>query len=158
MEFCRDTSGSGALIAPISNFLEAFSAGLLKQANTVASMLEFMNIGPHLREPIFLMDCGFAAGSAASVKSPDNRPGRRRGGTRQFNEDTAHFLYVFVGVDYMLVAQQKAKAQLARFRLSLGTGLKGPYSARNCSMESHAIQKLSLVVIPYLESRLHDWR
>src|ERR1700674_20994 len=130
MGFCRGASVSGTLIAPVANFFEAFATGLLEQADTMADVLKFMNIGPHLSQPMFLMNRGFTAGGAAGVKPPDHRTGWRMGSTGQLetgqlDEDAPYFLDVFVGVDDVLVAQQKAKSQLAGFRLGLGTGLKG---------------------------------
>src|ERR1039457_6244088 len=125
MEFCRKVSGSGALIAPITKFFEAFTTGLLKQADTMAGVFKFMDIGPYFSQPMFLMDRRFAASGAAGVKSANHWPGWRLVSCGQLDEDTAYFLDVLIGVNHMLVAQQKAKSELARFRFGLGTGLKG---------------------------------
>ena len=56
MEFCRAGLGSGALIAPVTDFLEAFAAGLLEEADAMPDVFEFVNIGPHFSLPMFLMD------------------------------------------------------------------------------------------------------
>src|SRR5579859_3501275 len=105
MEFCRETTVSSALIAPVTNFFEAFTAGLLEQADAMAGVLKLVNVGPNFSQPMFLMDRSFAASGAASVKPSNHGPGRRLGSVGQLNEDTANFLDVFVGVDHMLVAQ-----------------------------------------------------
>src|SRR6202521_2456690 len=135
MGFCRGASVSGTLIAPVANFFEAFATGLLEQADTMADVLKFMNIGPHLSQPMFLMNRGFTAGGAAGVKPADQGTGWRIRSmgrldtgqleTGKLDEDAPYLLDVFVGVDDVLVAQQEAKSQLAGFRLGLGTGLKG---------------------------------
>jgi hypothetical protein len=114
-----------ALIAPIANFLETLATALLEEADTMADVLKFMNIGPHLSLPVLLMNGGFAAGGAAGVKLADYGTGWRLAGCGQLNEDAPYFLDVFVGVDDVLVAQEKAESQLVRFRFGLGAGLEG---------------------------------
>ena len=116
---------SRALIAPIANFLEAFATALLEEADTMADVLEFMNIGPHFGLPVFVMNGGFAAGGAASVKLADYGTGWRLASHGQLDEDAAYFLDVFVGVDDVLVAQEKAESQFVRFCFGLGAGLEG---------------------------------
>src|SRR3984957_10571636 len=93
-------SGSGTLIAPVPNFPETFATGLLEQADTMADVLKFMNIGPDFCLPVLVMNCGFAAGSAAGVESADHWAGGRLVSARQLDEDTTYFLDVFVGVNY----------------------------------------------------------
>src|SRR5271165_1880677 len=117
--------GSGALIAPVANFFEAFATGLLEQADTMAGVLKFVDIGPDFRQPMFFMDSGFAASSAAGVQTADHGAGGRLGRTGQLDEDTADFLNVFVRVDDVFVAQEVAKSQLVGFGLGFGAGLKG---------------------------------
>src|SRR5277367_6441106 len=125
MEFCRAGAGSGTLIAPVADFLETLATGLFEQANTVTDVLKFMDIGPDLSLPVFLMNRSFSAGGAASVQLADNGAGGHMVSVGQFDEDAANFLDVFVGVDNVLVAQEKAKSQLAGFGFGLGAGLKG---------------------------------
>jgi hypothetical protein len=48
--------GSGALIAPVADLLEAFTAGLLEEADAVTDVFEFVNVGPHFSLPMFFMD------------------------------------------------------------------------------------------------------
>src|SRR5580704_6774874 len=125
MEFCRAGWGSGTLIAPVADFLEAFAAGLLEEADAVADVLELMNIGPHFSLPVFLVNRGFATGGAAGMQPADHRACRHMVSIGQFDEDAADFLDVFVGVDHVLVTQKKTESQLARFGFGLGAGLKG---------------------------------
>jgi hypothetical protein len=113
-----------ALIAPIADFLEAFATALLEQPHPMAEVLEFMNVSPYFGLPVLVVNCGLAAGGAAGMKLADDGPGRRRRGTGQLDEDAAYFLNIFVGVDDVLVAQQKPKSKLLGFRLGLGAGLK----------------------------------
>lgn len=56
MESCRAGLGSGALIAPVTDFLETFSASLLEEADAMPDVFEFMNIGPHFSLPMLLMN------------------------------------------------------------------------------------------------------
>jgi len=101
---------SGALVAPIANFLEALATALLEEADTMADVLKFMNIGPHFSLPVFVMNGGFSAGGAARVKLSDYGTGWGLASHGQFDEDAANFLDVFVGVDDVLVAQEKAES------------------------------------------------
>jgi len=101
---------SGALVAPIANFLEALATALLEEADTMADVLKFMDIGPHFSLPVFLMNGRFSAGGAASVKLADYGTGWGLVSHGQLDEDAAHFLDVFVGVDDVLVAQEKAES------------------------------------------------
>ena len=134
MIFCRvrfrgrstGATGSGALIAPVADFFEAFAPGLLEQADAMAGMLKFVDVSPNFRQPMFFVDGAFAASSAAGVQPADDRPGRRLvRGAGKLDEDAADFLDVFVSVDDVLVAQEEAKSQFVGFRLGLGAGLKG---------------------------------
>ena len=48
----QDSSlNSGALVAPIADFLQPFGASLFEQSDPVAGVLEFMNIGPNFSLP-----------------------------------------------------------------------------------------------------------
>src|SRR5277367_5973182 len=125
MGFCRAGWGSGALIAPVADLFEAFAAGLLEEADAVADVLELMNVSPDFSLPVFLMNRGFAAGGAARVQFAHDGAGGHMMSVGQFDEDAANFLDVFVGVDHVLVAEEKAESQLARFGLGFGAGLKG---------------------------------
>ena len=118
-------SGSGTLIAPVPDFFETFATGLLKQADAVADVLKFVNISPDFSLPVFFMNRVLTTGGAAGVKLAHNRAGWRSVRAGQLDEDTPHFLDVFVGVDDVLVTEQKAKSQLAGFGLGLSAGLKG---------------------------------
>jgi hypothetical protein len=113
------------LIAPIANFFEALATALLEEADAMADVLKFMNIGPHLSLPMLVMNGGISAGGAASMELTDYRTGWRRASAGQLDEDAAYFLNVFLGVDDVFVAQQKAESQLTGFDFGLGAGLEG---------------------------------
>jgi len=114
------------LIAPVPNFRETFATGLLKQADTMPDVLELVNIGPDFSLPVFLVDGSLAASGASGVELANHRTGRRVVRGRQFDKDATHFLDVFVGIDYVFVAQQEAKSQLAGLGLGFGTSVEGP--------------------------------
>jgi hypothetical protein len=119
-------SRSGTLVAPVGNFLEAFTAGLFEQPNAVPSMLEFMNVSPDFRPPRLVMDGSFATTGAASMEFSSLAWNRRNGTGRpgQFDENAADFFDVVLAVDDVLVAQKVAKPKALGLRLSLGASMK----------------------------------
>src|SRR5215472_14647552 len=59
---------SGTGIAPAGDFGETIGPGLLKQADAVAAVLEFVDVGPDLSLPGLVMNRRFAAACATSVQ------------------------------------------------------------------------------------------
>ena len=66
-----DIRNEGALrsgwIAPLGDLLQ-LAANLLEQADEVAGILEFVDVGPDLGLPTFVVGSRFAAGGAACVQ------------------------------------------------------------------------------------------
>ena len=117
---------------------------MLEKPYEMAAVLKFVDVGPDLGLPVFVVDGRRAAGGATGMKGDWNGFNTNWRGPRQFHEDTADFLNLFALAQNVLVAQQVAKTEFAGLNLGLGSGVKGPYSARSCSVESHVIQKNSL--------------
>src|SRR4029077_17192976 len=97
-----------------ANFLQALAAGALKKSHAMACMFEFVNVGPDLGLPVFVVGGRFTASCATGVESE----GRWFGRVRQFDKDAAHFLNFFILAENMLVTQKVTKTQLS----SLGFG------------------------------------
>jgi hypothetical protein len=85
-------------------------------------VLEFVDIGPDLSLPGMVVNGGFAAGGAAGVEAQNEA---WHGILHlKFDEDTSHFLDVFVLADQMLIAQQLSKAEFVGLALCLRPGVK----------------------------------
>lgn len=65
----------GAGVTPADNFLQAFCAALLKQAHMMARVLKFVDVGPNLSLPRFLMDGRFPTGGAARMQFAESADG-----------------------------------------------------------------------------------
>src|SRR5438445_9519457 len=107
---------SGASVAPARNCLQPFGAGLFEEADTVAGVLEFVDVRPYLGLPGVIVDCAGPTGGAAGVQflRDVSRPGRLG---LQFDEDAAYFLNIVFLSDHMFVTQQVTKTQLDGFLL-----------------------------------------
>src|SRR6267154_3642535 len=116
---------SRAGVAPVGDLLQPVCPGLLEKTNPVAGMLKFVDVGPYLGLPGFIMNRRFTAGGAAGVQLPNQagRDGDRPG--RQLNKDAADFLDVFVIANDVFVAQQVAEGQFSGFAFGLGASVKG---------------------------------
>ena len=97
---------------------------MLEKTYPVTGVLKFMDVGPYFGLPCFIMNCGCAAGGAASVELSNQarRDGNRAG--RQFDENAAHFLNVFFVANDVFVAQQVAEGQLSGFMLGFVASVK----------------------------------
>src|SRR5215472_16578099 len=56
---CSSALESGAGVAPVADLFESLCTGLLEQAYAMASMLEFVDVGPNFRLPGFVVDSRF---------------------------------------------------------------------------------------------------
>src|SRR5262249_31017247 len=114
---------SGAGIAPVADFAQPFSARLFEQPHPMAHMLKFVDISPHLGPPGLIVGGGFSAGCATGMQAPiDPQAGGRR---RKLDEDAADLLNLVVLPDNVLVTQEIAKTQFARFLLRFTPALEG---------------------------------
>lgn len=91
------------MVTPVADLFKPLAPGVFEQANPMARVLKFVNIGPDFRLPGYLVSGGFATSGAAGVKSANGAQGGSRR-SRQFDENTPYFLNVLVGVDDVLVA------------------------------------------------------
>src|SRR5579862_5422462 len=98
------------LPAPVGDFLQPSTQGMLEQANPVARVLKLVNVGPHLCLPTLVVGGGLSAGRAPGVKLHRDGFGADRSGPRQLYKDAAHFLDLLVGSENMLVAQKVSEA------------------------------------------------
>src|SRR5438128_3540844 len=116
---------SGASVTPVADLLRSLGPGLLEQAHAVASMLEFVDVGPNLGLPGLIVHCRLSTARAPSMELSHNS---HCGGhcSRQFDKNAADFLNIIIIANEVFVAQQIAKSQLARFHFRLGAGVKGP--------------------------------
>src|SRR6266566_5156386 len=116
---------SGASVTPVADLLQSLGPGLLEQAHAVASMLEFVDVGPNLGLPGLIVHCRLSTARAPSMELSHNS---HCGGhcSRQFDKNAADFLNIIIIANEVFVAQQIAKSQLARFHFRLGAGVKGP--------------------------------
>src|SRR2546428_1646578 len=116
---------SGASVTPVADLLQSLGPGLLEQAHAVASMLEFVDVGPDLGLPGLIVHCRLSTARAPSMELSHNS---HCGGhcSRQFDKNAADFLNIIIIANEVFVAQQIAKSQLARFHFRLGAGVKGP--------------------------------
>jgi len=105
------------LASPATNFLQALAASALKKSHAMAGMFEFVNIGPNLSLPVFVVGGRFAASGATGVEGEGRYFGRWNS-SRQFDKDAAHFLNFLIFAEKMLVTQKVTKTQ----RSSLGFG------------------------------------
>ncbi len=70
-------------VTPAGDFFQAIGAGLLEEADAVAGVLEFVDIGPDFGLPGVVVDRGLAAGGAAGVELQRGGDGRAsRAGVR----------------------------------------------------------------------------
>jgi hypothetical protein len=109
--------------APVGDLFQAFSADALEEPDFVAGMFEFVDVSPDFRLPRCPVGFGLAATGTAGVKG-DARPQRRR--VPQFEEDAAHFLDLFLGSEYVFVAEEVSKAEFAGFDFRFFASVKGP--------------------------------
>src|SRR5947208_14209882 len=87
----------------------------------MARVFKLVNVGPDFCAPTLIMCFGFAARSTTSVES-DRKALRSM--VLQFDENRAHFLYIFVFPDDVLVAQEISEAKFTGFQFSFYTGMK----------------------------------
>ena len=133
------------MAAPVADFSQAFAYGVFEKSYLVAGVFEFVDVGPDFGLPGQFVGGGFSATSTAGVKGYAGFRRRRR--VMQFDEHAAHFLDLFVRAEDVFVSEKVSKAEFAGVSASARVW-KGPYSARSCSVESQAIQKVSLNPIP----------
>ena len=116
-----------------------------EQPDDVPRVFELVDVRPDLGLPGSVMGGGFAAGSAARMQTDCGSVGRALSSFRQLDKDAADVLDLLVRADQVLVTQKVPKSQLSEPRIRPRIRVwKGPYSARTCSVESQAIQKVSL--------------
>jgi hypothetical protein len=113
-----------ALPPPVANFLQPAPAGVFEQADEVAGVFEFVDVGPDLGLPTLLVRGGFATGGAAGVQRHRDHLDSNRSRARQFHENAADFLDLFVLAQDVLVAQQVAESEFLGLGLSLDAGVK----------------------------------
>ena len=79
-EFRRGYTNSLALsagIAPIGDFLQPFRPGLLEKTYAVARVFKFVDIGPYLGLPGFIVDRRLATSGTAGMQLSDGASGDR---------------------------------------------------------------------------------
>jgi hypothetical protein len=112
----------GGVAAPVGDLFQTFSARMLEESDFVASVFEFVDVGPDLRLPRCLVSRSLAATGTTGVKG-DAWP-RRSLDVLEFEKDAAHFLDLFVGAENVLVAQQVSKAEFAGFDFRFLAGVE----------------------------------
>src|ERR1051326_89520 len=120
---------------------------MFEEADAVARVFELVDVRPNFSLPAFLVHGRLATGRTAGVQADGSAFDADRRGTGQFDENAADFLDFFVHPEQVLVTQQIPESQLFGLNLASVRVWNGPYSARSCSVESHAIQKVSLYAI-----------
>jgi len=98
---------------------------MFEQADAMAGVFKLVDVGPDLGLPALLVGGRFAAGRAAGMQRDRNRLDPHWGGSRQFHEDAAHFLDLFVRAQDVLITQQVSKTEFLGLRLGLAPGVKG---------------------------------
>ena len=90
----------------------------------VPRVLKLVDVRPDLRLPGLLVRRGFSAGRAPSVQIHGDVFSANGMGSRQFHENTPHFLDLLIHAEQMLVAQQVSESQLAGLNLGLRSRVK----------------------------------
>ena len=112
----------GGVSAPIGDFFQTFSAGMLEESDFVAGVFEFVDVSPDFRLPRCLMGRSLAATGAAGVKGDAWL--WRSLDVLQFEKDAAHFFDLFVRAHDVLVAQKVSKAEFAGFDFRFFAGVE----------------------------------
>jgi len=105
---------------------------VLEQTDFVASVFEFVDVGPNLGYPPGFMHGGFSAARAASMKGDAVLRRSLRGSRfelhleREFEEYAAYFFQFIVRTKNVLVAEQVSKSEFAGFDLGFFAGVEGP--------------------------------
>src|SRR6202521_71031 len=63
-----DRDRLGGVASPVGDLFQTFSRGMLEESDFVASVFEFVDVGPALRLPRRLVSLGLAATGAAGVE------------------------------------------------------------------------------------------
>src|SRR5437764_15422353 len=84
---------SGASVTPVADLLQSLGPGLLEQTHAVASMLEFVDVGPNLGLPGLIVHFRLSTARAARMEfSHNSNCARHR--SRQFDKNAAYFLVI----------------------------------------------------------------
>src|ERR1700688_604037 len=117
--------GSGGVAAPVGDFFQTFSSGVLEESYFVAGIFEFVDVGPDFSLPGFVVSCRLAAAGATGVEGDVRFCGGRLR-FLQFDKDAAHLFDLFFRAQDVLVAQQESETQFARLDLGFLAGVERP--------------------------------
>jgi hypothetical protein len=70
------------LAPPVADFLQTSAPGVLEEANAMAGVFKFVDVGPDLGLPTLVVRRGFAAGCATGMKGDRNGLDANRSGPR----------------------------------------------------------------------------
>src|ERR1035441_4538068 len=87
--------GYSGRLAPVANFFQSLGTILFEEADSVARMLELVNVSPNLGPPGFLMHGRFPASGATGVE-PARGWYRVLAIGRQLEENAAHLFHLLV--------------------------------------------------------------
>ena len=115
----------GRLSAPATDFLEAFAAGMFEQADTVAGVFEFVDVGPDFGLPSLLVDRTLATGRTTGVKRNGSNLGPDLSRARQFHEDAPNLFDFLVHSKNVFVAEQVSETEFLGLKFGFDPGVEG---------------------------------